>query len=273
MERTRAEPVIGVGGDGAALPVQQSRSAPSRKPSAERPRPAGPAPSDGGPGSARGEHTHGETPAPRMPQRHSVRGQVLAALREALLSGELRSGVVYSAPALAERWDVSPTPVREAMQQLASEGAVETVPNRGFRVAEHSADDLAELAEVRILLELPVLLRLLEEMPSAHWQRLRPLAEASAAQAARGDRAGCAEADREFHRALLDPAGNRQLVAVAEDLWRRTCRPAARPDDTGAAERAPDLATRAAEHQALVEALVAGDASAVREVLTRHLSA
>ena len=43
-------------------------------------------------------------------------------------------GELYSAPALAERYGVSATPVREAMQQLAGEGAVEVVPNRGFRV-------------------------------------------------------------------------------------------------------------------------------------------
>ena len=49
-------------------------------------------------------------------------------------TGELCPGEVYSAPALGERFGVSATPVREAMQQLALEGAVEVVPNRGFRV-------------------------------------------------------------------------------------------------------------------------------------------
>ena len=78
-----------------------------------------------------------ERPAERghpkqQPERHSVRGQILTALREALLSGELVPGEVYSAPALAEQFGVSATPVREAMQRLESEGAVETVPNRGF---------------------------------------------------------------------------------------------------------------------------------------------
>ncbi|MCZ9344879.1 GntR family transcriptional regulator, partial [Streptomyces sp. TRM76130] len=83
------------------------------------------------PAPVRGEHTHAETPLPRprarprpVVQRSSVRGQVLDALRAALVAGELRPGEVYSAPALGERFGVSATPVREAMQQLAQEGAV-----------------------------------------------------------------------------------------------------------------------------------------------------
>lgn len=69
-------------------------------------------------------------------QRSSVRGQIVDALRAALVAGDLRPGEVYSAPVLGERFGVSATPVREAMQQLAIEGAVEVVPNRGFRVVE-----------------------------------------------------------------------------------------------------------------------------------------
>ncbi|MGW7368742.1 GntR family transcriptional regulator, partial [Streptomyces sp. NPDC054841] len=129
----------------------------------------------------RGEHTHSEPPAPgTVVRRHSVRGQILQALRAALVSGELRPGEVYSAPALGMRFGVSATPVREAMQQLALEGAVETVPNRGFRVTRRSARELAELAEVRALLEVPVMLRLARTVPAARWAELWPLAEATA---------------------------------------------------------------------------------------------
>ncbi|WP_425424410.1 GntR family transcriptional regulator, partial [Streptomyces lushanensis] len=140
---------------------------------------AAPIPYQAGPDArrvARGEHTHGEPAAPRTVRRHSVRGQVLAALRSALVGGELVPGEVYSAPVLGERYGVSATPVREAMQQLALEGAVEVVPNRGFRVVERSARELAELAEVRALIEVPVMLRLARTVSTEHWAELRPLA-------------------------------------------------------------------------------------------------
>ena len=66
--------------------------------------------------------------------RISYRERVVDALRAALIAGELRPGEVYSAPALAGRFGVSATPVREAMLDLVREGLVDTVPNKGFRV-------------------------------------------------------------------------------------------------------------------------------------------
>ncbi|MBX9422134.1 GntR family transcriptional regulator [Streptomyces lateritius] len=221
---------------------------------------------------ARGEHTHGEPeavglPAPRV-VRHSVRGQILDALRAALVDGELVPGEVYSAPALGERFGVSATPVREAMQRLAVEGAVEVVPNRGFRVTERTPRELAELAEVRALIEVPVMLRLARTVPAARWAGLRPLAEATSAAAARGDRAHYAEADRAFHRAVLSLAGNEQLLAVADDLHRRSQWPLL----SVPALRHGVLVADAAEHTALLDALIAQDLTVVEALVREHFT-
>ncbi|WP_399084115.1 GntR family transcriptional regulator [Streptomyces sp. BBFR2] len=202
------------------------------------------------------------------PRRHSVRGQILAALRQALLDGELTPGEVYSAPALAARYGVSATPVREAMQQLAGEGAVEVVPNRGFRVAEHSVRDLAEVAEVRAMLEVPAVVRLAGGVPCPErWDGLRPLAAAGVAAAARGDRAGYAEADRAFHHALMSLTGNRRLVAVVDDLLRRARRPAGGPRP-----RPLELQVDAAQHVALLDALCAGEPERAERLAREHLA-
>ncbi|WP_198602419.1 GntR family transcriptional regulator [Streptomyces sp. DH-12] len=226
-----------------------------------------------GRGSARGEHTHGE-PAPPRPrpavQRSSVRGQVLAALRTALVSGDLRPGEVYSAPVLAERFGVSATPVREAMQQLAQEGAVEVVPNRGFRVVERGARELAELAEVRALIEVPVMLRLARTVPPERWAGLRPLAEATVRAASDGCRATYADADRAFHGAVLALAGNDQLVRVAEELHRRAQWPLV-GGAPGGGSRA-ELVADAHEHTALLDALIAGDLDVVRALVGEHFN-
>ncbi|MFD7391193.1 GntR family transcriptional regulator [Streptomyces sp. NPDC059852] len=224
--------------------------------------------------AARGEHTHSEPPipAPRpVVQRASVRGQILDALRTALVTGELAPGAVYSAPALGERFGVSATPVREAMQQLAQEGAVEVVPNRGFRVVERGARDLAELAEVRALVEVPVMLRLARAVPAERWAEMRPLAEATVRAAATGCRATYAESDRTFHRAVLSLAGNAQLVRIADDLHRRAQWPLtgpSRPPGRGHA----DLLADAAEHTALLDALIARDLDVVRALVGEHFA-
>ncbi|MFJ1968649.1 GntR family transcriptional regulator [Streptomyces sp. NPDC087903] len=224
------------------------------------------------PGAARGEHTHSEQPLPRprhVVQRSSVRGQILDALRTALVTGELRPGEVYSAPALGDRFGVSATPVREAMQQLALEGAVEVVPNRGFRVVERGARELAELAEVRALIEVPVMLRLARTVPADRWTALRPAAEATVRAASSGCPATYAESDRAFHRAMLSLSGNEQLVQVADDLHRR----AQWPLVGGPASRhRADLLADAAEHAALLDALVARDLDVVAALVGEHFT-
>lgn len=271
MEQIRAEPLIGATAPSVPaprVPGQPSRGRPERPAlpglSGATTGVRGPA----GTGAARGEHIHSEPPPPRVvPQRHSVRAQILEALRTALLSGELAPGEVYSGPALAERFGVSPTPVREAMQRLASEGAVETVPNRGFRVAERSPRDLAELAEIRALLEVPAVLTLARTLPAERWAQLRPLAQDTLEAASRGDRTAYAETDRAFHRALLELTGNRQLVTVAEDVHRRaqcsSVRVAPRP-------RTTDLLAGAADHLALLDALTEQDLPAVERLVRGH---
>lgn len=272
----------GVPGTGPRVPAQpratdRDRAAPA--PFADGPPPGpvdgglrgGPGPG-GEAGAVRGEHTHGETllerPRPLV-QRSSVRGQVLGALRTALVAGELTPGEVYSAPALGERFGVSATPVREAMQQLALEGAVEVVPNRGFRVVVRGARELAELAEVRALIEVPVMLRLARTVPAERWAELRPLAEATVRAAASGCRATYAESDRAFHRAVLGLSGNEQLVSVADDLHRRSQWPlVGGPVPRGRA----DLVADAAEHLTLLEALGAGDVDVVQALVREHFA-
>ncbi|WP_055530540.1 GntR family transcriptional regulator [Streptomyces graminilatus] len=231
---------------------------------------------------ARGEHTHSEQPisGPRTAQsrtvrarpavqRSSVRGQILDALRAALVRGELAPGEVYSAPALGDRFGVSATPVREAMQQLAQEGAVEVVPNRGFRVVERGARELAELAEVRALIELPVLVRLALTVPAERWTELRPLADATAHAASTGCRATYAEADRAFHRAVLSLAGNTQLVQIADDLHRRAQWPLV---DTKSVRGRAALMADAADHGTLLDALTARDVQLVQSLVREHVA-
>ncbi|WP_405775811.1 GntR family transcriptional regulator [Streptomyces sp. NBC_00859] len=236
-------------------------------------------------GSGHGEHSRSEPagpavrPVPGGPEplaapgakavrRHSVRGQILDALRTALVDGDLVPGEVYSGPALGERFGVSATPVREAMQQLAVEGAVEVVPNRGFRVAERSAGELADLAEVRALIEVPVMLRLARTVPAGCWAELRPLADATVSAAAVGDRGRYAESDRAFHGAVLGLSGNQQLVAVADELHRKAQWPLVSAPVT----RRADLVADASEHTALLDALIARDLAVVQSLVREHFT-
>ena len=105
-----------------------------------------------------------------------LRDQVAHQLRAALIAGELRPGSVYSAPGLAADFGVSATPVREAMLDLAREGLVEPVRNKGFRITEVSERDLDQYTEIRALIEIPIVGRVTRTADPAQLEALRPAA-------------------------------------------------------------------------------------------------
>lgn len=199
--------------------------------------------------------------------RRRYRDQVADALRAALIAGELEPGEVYSAPGLAARFGVSATPVREAMLDLVREGLVDTVPNKGFRVTEVSERQLDEYTQIRELIEIPVLAGLARTAERGQLEALRPQAQEIVTAAARGDLIGYLEADRRFHLALLAMAGNEHLVAVVDDLRKRS-----RLFGLQELAAAGKLESSGQEHLELLDALIAGDEKAVRACMTRHLS-
>lgn len=203
---------------------------------------------------------------PPLEGRPSLREQVAQALRDALVAGELRAGMVYSAPALAARFGVSATPVREAMLDLAKEGLVEPVRNKGFRVTELSDRDLDELTELRRLIEVPTVAALADAARAPDFDRLRPVAAEIVEAAARGDLLAYVNADLRFHLDLLALSGNSHLVAVTRDLRHR-----ARLHGLRTLSERGLLTDSAREHLTLLDALCRGDSQAARAVMDHHL--
>ncbi|HEY2642972.1 MAG TPA: GntR family transcriptional regulator [Galbitalea sp.] len=80
---------------------------------------------------------------------------VLKSLRTAIVSGELEQGSLHSIYQLADRFQVSRTPVREAVLRLADTGMVTIERNRGIRVQGLSANEIRRVFEMRLLLEVP----------------------------------------------------------------------------------------------------------------------
>ncbi|GAA3096828.1 GntR family transcriptional regulator [Streptomyces rectiviolaceus] len=198
--------------------------------------------------------------------RSSYRERVADALRAALIAGELRAGEVYSAPTLAVRFGVSATPVREAMLDLAKEGLVDTVPNKGFRVTAVSEKQLDEYKHIRALIEIPTTAELATSADPAALEALRPVAREIVTAAADGDLIAYVEADIRFHLGLLALSGNDHLVEVVGDLRKRS-----RLYGLQALVDAGRLEASAEEHLEILDALLARDEEAVRAVMTRHL--
>ena len=203
---------------------------------------------------------------PELSGRVSLREQVAAALRTALISGQLQPGVTYSIPTLAEQLGVSATPVREAMLDLVQQGILAAVPNKGFRVVELTDADLDALTEVRRMLEVPAVERASGALRDESIAHLRAVAEQVREAAAQGDLVGYLEGDREFHLALLAGAGNPRLVDIVDSLRTQSRLYALR-------DLAADgtLVTSAEEHLALLDAVARGDAGSAADLMGHHL--
>ncbi|MEU5719240.1 GntR family transcriptional regulator [Streptomyces sp. NPDC020403] len=196
-----------------------------------------------------------------------LRDQVATALRSALIAGELRPGVVYSAPTLAAQFGVSATPVREAMLDLTREGLVEAVRNKGFRITEMTDQDLDEFTEIRTLIEVPTVGRVTAVASVDQLEALRPLAQQIVTAAQEHDLLKYVETDHRFHLELLALAGNHHLVEVVGDLRKRS-----RLFGLGSLNETGRLVASAQEHVELLDLIAGGRAQEAEDCMRRHLS-
>jgi DNA-binding GntR family transcriptional regulator len=206
---------------------------------------------------------------PQFGRRRNLRQEVSHALRGALITGEMRPGVLYSAPVLAEKFGVSATPVREAMLDLANEGLVEAVRNKGFRVTQLSDRDLDEITSIRALIEVPAVSEIAakcDDEMRPEVEALRPQARELVRLAEVPDLIAYVEADRAFHLALLALGGNRHLVEVVGNLRARS-----RLYGLHALAKRGELGRSAAEHEQMVDLILAGDAEQAAELMRRHI--
>jgi DNA-binding GntR family transcriptional regulator len=203
---------------------------------------------------------------PSFSRRRNLREEIRDMLRGAVISGQLRPGIIYSAPSLAEQFGVSSTPVREAMLDLANEGHVEALRYRGFRITELSPAQLDSITDVRVLLEVPTVRAVVAAGadPSVI-ERLNGLADAIVEAAERQDLIGFITGDMDFHLAVLGLSGNEELVDVAR-LLRTKSRLYGLQSLT-----AGQIFASAKEHGELVRLLEARDADGAERLMRYHL--
>jgi DNA-binding GntR family transcriptional regulator len=195
----------------------------------------------------------------------NLREQVAQHVRAEIISGQSAPGTMYTVPTLAEDLGVSTTPVREALLELARNGLIEPVRNRGFRVLSPTLEELRELFDVRELLEV----RAAELLALRRPEKLESLVRLAddvrdAVQA--DDVNGYLEADRRFHHGLIAASGNAlltEMAMAARDKMRLY----------GISSRAglERQAASVAEHYELLEFAVTGNVSSIKALLREHI--
>ena len=188
-------------------------------------------------------------------------------LRDAIVGGELRPGERLKEAALAESFELSRTPGREALRVLQIEGLVEFAPNRGATVRSYSVDDLREIYSLRALLEGHAARRAAQWMTPETLDRLHAMCERFATL--RATDAPVLELVAEnlaFHKAIMDAAGSPRLADIARrvvemPLIYRTYRWYS-PEQRQHAER---------EHFQLLRAFEVHDAERAELVMKHHI--
>ncbi|GAB4168094.1 MAG: GntR family transcriptional regulator [Thalassobaculales bacterium] len=192
---------------------------------------------------------------------------VKAAIREDIVSGALPFGGRLRIDALAARYGASHMPIREALRELAGEGLVVLVANRGARTRAIDRDFVRSLFEMRQAVEVMLTRRAAERLDAAALDGLRAIEAEREGHAAAGAFDAAVKANARFHQAIYAAAGNAEALALADRhwlllaaLWRRVGHSPGR------------FAGVANDHAHILQALASRDAEAAGVLMAAHVT-
>ncbi|RVA15109.1 GntR family transcriptional regulator [Mesorhizobium sp. M7A.F.Ca.CA.002.05.1.1] len=177
-------------------------------------------------------------------------------LADRIISGAIEPGARLRQDHIAEEFQTSHVPVREAFRRLEAQGLAIGEPRRGVRVASFDLGEVKEVAEMRAALEV------LAHLTSA----ILDLAEeATKAGDKSRDVRSWEEANRAFHRLILSPCGMPRLLATIDDLHAASAR------FLFAAWRSEWETRTDQDHRAILSALRQGNTESAAVTLGRHV--
>ena len=195
----------------------------------------------------------------------SLADRAYHAIREMIVSLELRPGAVIDERDLMARLGIGRTPTREALRRLAQERLVEVYPRRGMFVTSVEIRDLASLAEVRSVLESHAARLAAERATDEDRSALESLLDELETRVDL-DASELMALDERIHRQVYRSAHNAFLEATLEEyyvlalrIWHL------------ALDRARELKQAVLGHRELVEAIRDGDADRAEETMRRHV--
>ncbi|AZM91643.1 MULTISPECIES: GntR family transcriptional regulator [Streptomyces] len=188
---------------------------------------------------------------------------VCTAIRDDIVSGFFGPGGRLTEEVLARRYGVSRVPVREALRTLESEGFVTTRRHAGACVAEPTAQEAADLLELRMLLEPLAASRAARRRTDGHLKVLRGLVRLGRERAGRGRGEDLRSLGSWFHETLAQASASPGLIALLTQTrhkiaWMYVVETPAQPVECWA------------EHAAIVDAVARGDAERARALTALH---
>jgi DNA-binding GntR family transcriptional regulator len=195
----------------------------------------------------------------------SLAEQAYQAIRELIVSLELRPGAVIDERRLMGQLGIGRTPIREALRRLAQEGLVDVYPRRGMFVTSVEIRDLASLAEVRCVLESSAA-RLAAQRATAEDRDAVTALLDELGRHTELDQRGWMALDERIHRQVYRCAHNPFLEASLEQYYVLALR-----IWYLALDQARELEQAVLEHREILEAIRDGDADRAGEAMQRHV--
>ena len=185
---------------------------------------------------------------------------------EKIVSLDLPPGSVVNEGRLREDLAIGRTPIREALQRLAHEKLVRSVPHRGTFVTDVNITDLARITEVRVVLEAHAARLAAERATSADKEAIGELLTVLEGGGAT-DQRGLMKLDQEIHRRVYRAARNPFLESTLERYFNLSLRLWYLVLD-----REVRLREAVDEHLQLLRAVLAGDGAGAEAIMRRHVS-
>jgi DNA-binding GntR family transcriptional regulator len=187
-------------------------------------------------------------------------------LEQDIVMGAFRPGERLDEQSLAARFNVSRTPIREALQQLASAGLVTAQPNRGAFVASLGVRDVVERFEAMAALEGMCGRLAARRISDSERRALTDAQEACAREAARGDADAYYYENERFHNVIYDACHNAFLAEQARLLHKRL-----KPYRRLQLRLRNRIPASLKEHQSIVDAILDGDGERAEQMLREHV--
>jgi DNA-binding GntR family transcriptional regulator len=200
-----------------------------------------------------------------LPRGRTAAERAYEYVKARLLDGRFAGGTLLSENELAQRLGVSRTPVRQALVQLEAEELLELYPKRGALVVPISPSEAEDVLEARLLIEQYCARRAASAGPHVVERLREALSEQEHALETEGR--GFAWADRQFHGAIVEAAGNHLLDRQYDALRDRHQRIAA----ATIARDPTRIARFIEEHREILAAVERGDGEAAAELMGAHL--
>lgn len=200
-------------------------------------------------------------------ERGNLSDSIYAALRDWIADGSLQPGHRLRETEIAQYFEVSNTPVREALQRLEYDGLVKSSPRRGASVASVEWAEIHSILVVRELLEVYAVKRVAQTSSIQDFTEVREILRMQAEVAERGDSQEFSRLDRDFHMAIIRMTGNSPLVKFTELAHMHLQQ--ARSRATALQNRG--TARSLQEHENVLRAIEAGDVEKAEAAINIHV--